>query len=201
MRGIRKYKIENLLGKTFGSWRVLGEAQPRVYYNKHGWACHQRFLSVQCICGATQESRLDHVLNGKSSKCPSCASLRQRTIKTKYSPTVLGQHHFNRIRRDATKRKLTFTIDKKYAQELYDQQKQKCAYSGLDIFFAQKAKPKKENEYATASLDRIDPKIGYEPGNIQWVHKSINMMKQGSTHAEFLRLIKLVYENKIQQGN
>lgn len=30
----------------------------------------------------------------------------------------------------------------------------------------------------TASLDRIDSSKGYIEGNIQWVHKDINFMKQ-----------------------
>ena len=29
----------------------------------------------------------------------------------------------------------------------------------------------------TASLDRIDSNLGYVKGNVQWVHKHINVMK------------------------
>ena len=49
----------------------------------------------------------------------------------------------------------------------------------------------------TASLDRIDSKLGYELNNIQWVHKDINMMKQAYTNNYFIEHCKLVAANNI----
>lgn len=40
----------------------------------------------------------------------------------------------------------------------------------------------------TFSLDRIDSKIGYIEGNVQWVHKMVNMCKQHYTQEEFLEM-------------
>lgn len=42
------------------------------------------------------------------------------------------------------------------------------------------------NRYTTASLDRIDSARPYEPGNVQWVHKTINMMKQQFSQGVFI---------------
>lgn len=38
----------------------------------------------------------------------------------------------------------------------------------------------------TASLDRIDSDQGYILGNIQWVHKIVNIMKQDTVQSEFI---------------
>jgi len=48
----------------------------------------------------------------------------------------------------------------------------------------------------TASLDRIDSSKGYESGNIQWVHKQLNNMKQALPENEFFEWIKLVHSFK-----
>ena len=46
----------------------------------------------------------------------------------------------------------------------------------------------------TASLDRIDSKLGYILGNIQWVHKQINEMKMDLAEVDFLRWVKIIAE-------
>jgi hypothetical protein len=46
----------------------------------------------------------------------------------------------------------------------------------------------------TASLDRIDNKIGYEVGNVHWVHKEVNMAKGSMSHGDFLSLCRCVYK-------
>jgi hypothetical protein len=56
----------------------------------------------------------------------------------------------------------------------------KCAYTGRELG---------EGE---ASVDRIDPARGYEPDNIQIVHKSVNIMKRELTHDEFVSVCKEV---------
>jgi len=47
----------------------------------------------------------------------------------------------------------------------------------------------------TASLDRIDSSKGYIEGNVQWVHRKINMMKQSYTQEEFIELCQAVVRN------
>jgi hypothetical protein len=38
----------------------------------------------------------------------------------------------------------------------------------------------------TASLDRIDSSKGYIEGNLQWVHKDVNIMKMDLSQVEFI---------------
>jgi hypothetical protein len=44
-------------------------------------------------------------------------------------------------------------------------------------------------------LDRVDSSKGYIEGNVQWVHKTINLMKQSFNQKEFIHFCKLVANN------
>lgn len=60
----------------------------------------------------------------------------------------------------------------------------RCALSGRPIVY--KVRPR--DSTATASLDRIDSTKGYVKGNVQWVHKDINRMKQDIDDETFIAL-------------
>lgn len=46
-----------------------------------------------------------------------------------------------------------------------------------------------------ASLDRIDSDKGYIEGNVQWLHKWVNLMKSDFTQDEFLNYCRLIIEH------
>ena len=64
----------------------------------------------------------------------------------------------------------------------------------LPQFFTIYSKIEKNPIY-TASLDRIDSKKGYIKGNIRWVSRSINWMKNDITDEMVWELCKLISEN------
>ena len=45
---------------------------------------------------------------------------------------------------------------------------------------------------SSASLDRVDNEKGYIVGNIQWVHKMVNMMKNKYSQEDFIKVCKAV---------
>jgi len=45
------------------------------------------------------------------------------------------------------------------------------------------------------SLDRIDSGLGYDLGNIQWVHKNVNQMKWTLSQAAFIEICLAVAGN------
>ena len=74
-------------------------------------------------------------------------------------------------RRDAWKRtkkngkKMEFDIEVSYLEDLYYEQKGKCAISGVPLRFERGTNSEKNPE--SCSIDRIDSKKGYVVGNIQ----------------------------------
>jgi hypothetical protein len=79
----------------------------------------------------------------------------------------------------------------KYAWKRFLQQDRKCALTGLPLTINYS---RLTGDPHTASLDRIDSSKGYVRGNIQWIHKDVNMMKRIYDQGYFIEMCRLVAE-------
>lgn len=166
---IRWYNPKGIkIGETYGSAKVISCSGRDIYGAVH----------FDCVCKCGEKTNLpDSVLRYKQpTGCKKC--LRSR--KGKDSPLFQGCEEMSGafwagVKKGAKNRNLEFSIDKKYAWDLFVKQNRKCNLTGLDIFFSPKARKSSET---TASLDRIDSSKGYIVGNVQWVHKQINIIKR-----------------------
>lgn len=77
-----------------------------------------------------------------------------------------------------------------YAWDLFIKQNRKCIFSGIELVFG------KNNKDTTASLDRIDSSKGYIEGNVQWVHKIVNKMKNVLPDEEFIEWCCIIAEHR-----
>jgi hypothetical protein len=93
---------------------------------------------------------------------------------------------YNKIYASATKRGHECSVTLPYLEKLFIEQEKKCALSGIPLTFG------RSSATTTASLDRIDSDAGYIEGNVQWLHKDINMMKQRINNCLFIEYCKLV---------
>lgn len=92
---------------------------------------------------------------------------------------------FKSICRGASERNLSFEITIRDMWDKYISQNGYCSLTGLPIDFKYKAD--------TASLDRIDSRIGYTLDNIQWVHSDINTkLKQTLSESELKYWCQLI---------
>ncbi len=119
-------------------------------------------------------------------------NIKRRPKKNKTYKNISG-NFFSKIIHGAEMRNIDFNLNIDYVWNLFDKQKGKCAISGVDINFKNKQQNIFEN---TASLDRINSSKGYIKGNVQWVHKKINIIKWNLPEKEFLNWIKKIYEFK-----
>ena len=87
-------------------------------------------------------------------------------------------------------RNIEWNITFEYLADLLIEQDFKCDLTGWDI-------DAMEVNKNTASLDRIDSSKGYIEGNVQWVHKMVNMSKQQYTQEEFVEMCTAV-ANKVK---
>jgi hypothetical protein len=145
------------------------------------------YVICKCECGTTAQVRVQKLLD--KSIYHAC-----RKCKTgKYSPNWKGMYDlpmsiFTKIKLRAQNRNKTFTITPEYIAELYKNQNGKCAISGLSLSFVEDGKNLADSKSVVASLDRIDSSLGYIEGNVQWVHKHINSMKNTHTTEYFIQL-------------
>ena len=139
-------------------------------------------LDCTCTdCGANHTVKAD-IFRCAETGCPACVksskfipSLRKATVK----------RYFSNIKSRAKKKGFDFTIDSEFLTELLISQSGKCVYSGLDICI----------EDGTASLDRINNGLGYTPENCQFVHRTVNFMKNELDEADFLYFCHQIAKN------
>lgn len=188
-------KIVNLIGQQFGRLVVIKQTGASRGGSKL-WEC-------VCECGNTTHVSTRH-LNRKNDNVRSCGCLTKERVGENHSDwNGVGQlsggfwqKHIVKSAKGNGKGRggVLLTITKEYVWELFQKQKGKCALSGLDITFPIKF----DDKSWTASLDRIDSGKGYEPENVQWVHKHINIMKNIYSQEHFIKMCILVADNNLK---
>ncbi len=195
-REMAKASLIDLTGQIFTDLTVL-KRDPRSQYpdadllvnNRRSISRVVRWL-CQCKCGRIVSVNGAPLRYGEIRRCITCRNLRAR----KTAAGVISTTHWDRIRKNASVRGIDVAITAEEAYQKYLDQNGVCALSGLPIgFYDEKTRPR--HTIDTASLDRIDSSKGYITGNIQWVHKEINIMKNIFDDKEFIEFAILVAEH------
>ena len=163
-----------LEGKSFNDWTVL-KRLPNKRCNRY-WLC-------QCKCGRTSKIPTYYLTKGYSTKCVYCAK-HTKDIYKEGLPDVI----WNRVKWNAKKRNVPVLVSKEEAYDVFVKQNKKCNLTGMDIRLPLYGTDKEW----TASLDRIDAKKGYMIGNIQWVHKDLNRIKNIFDEKYFISICQKV---------
>jgi hypothetical protein len=185
-------KKSELIGKKFGKLTVVSEAGRTV--NGHvTWNC-------LCDCGNSCVRTGTSIIRSKNSSC-GCYYLYGKNnplwtgigdISSSWFHKVIERSASGRKSRNGIQKKLDLTLEDIW--NLFLQQNRKCALTGLILTFPIKGTPI-ELKKSTASLDRINSSEGYTLDNVQWVHKSINIMKNVYSQEYFIEMCKLVANN------
>jgi hypothetical protein len=93
------------------------------------------------------------------------------------------------IKNNAGARDHLFDIKIEYVYGLFIEQNKRCAMSGVLLGFG---------EHRTASLDRINSDLGYVKNNVQWVHKTVNKMKNTLSSKEFISWCVLIGNRTVE---
>lgn len=178
----------NLVGLKINKFTVIKKMGSRGISGRQEmhWLC-------KCDCGNLRELSTK-ILIGKKNKSCGCWK-RQKEYREKHHcwTGYEGIHgkRWQTIKDGAKRRGHEFNLSIQDAWKLYEKQKRKCAISGVNIYFSETVST---FSTATASLDRIDSSLGYTLDNVQWVHKEVNLMKQGMSMKQFLEWIKIIGE-------
>lgn len=147
----------------------------------------RRYWECKCECGNTTIKRDDSLSKRKHLSCGCNTSTLQaanaRRIKWK-GVGELSSTFFTACKRSAKKRHIEFQISIWDAWQQFVIQNGKCALSGVPIKLSETTRH--GHKYGSASIDRIDSSKGYTTNNIQWVHKTINTMKNVLEQNDFL---------------
>lgn len=180
-------RAQKLVGSTLGKLTVVGIKNVRLSNGR----LHAKAV-CNCKCGNTIEVFWTSFASRVTQSC-GCDSNRYDKVTGANNYRFKGfkdirSAFWSGYRNGASARGHSFEITKEYAWDLFEKQGKKCAMSGVPLVFG----TNKNNSLTTASIDRKDPKVGYIEGNIQWVHKTINLMRNTLSVGEFVEWCRLV---------
>jgi hypothetical protein len=148
------------------------------------------YWRFECLlCGNEHVTIMQDVRRGKIKSCGCQKNSKSNNGNwlgyKELSGRVYGHYKYNAIKRGI---KWDITIEDMW--NAYIQQNKKCAYTDIELFL--EPKTIRNRTGINCSLDRINSNKGYIKGNIQWVYKSINIVKNTLEHKEFIFLCKKI---------
>lgn len=179
----------NLVGmKNFKNQKIHHLWVEEFSHKDDGGNCYWKCV---CDCGEVRIIASGN-LNGK---VKSCGCHKKRSGKSSYSwkgVGDLGASFVSNLKSQAKFRDIEFNLSIEYLWNLFIFQDRKCALTRMSLYFTESYKEAVHNK-GTASLDRIDSNSGYLEGNVQWVHKDVNLIKQDLSQSNFFILCRDVY--------
>lgn len=180
--GRKPYKSSNdLAGRVFGKLTVIQRLPNHA--NCTRWLC-------ECVCGESVAVLGSNLKSGGSKSC-GCMRYKRGSESQRWKGRgELTGRHWSIIQTNASRRghSIEITIDEVWA--LYERQQGKCALTGWDITLSAPT-----ISDITASLDRIDSSLGYIVGNVQWVHKHVNLSKNIHSQDYFVAMCIAIADN------
>jgi hypothetical protein len=107
-----------------------------------------------------------------------------------YSPF---KYHANKARSRSKEKGYKTDLTTEYLKEIWDKQNGTCPYTKIQMELSRTSGDEDIKKTPTkASLDRIDPSIGYVQGNVEFVCYCINVMKNDFTKDQMINFINLI---------
>ena len=173
------------VGDRFDKWIVVGD----VFIDKRAK------VPCQCDCGAQHSVDAYNLITRKSKSCKTCSLPRVGVTNPSWKGYQdIPNSWFLRFKRYS---KIEFQLQIQDVWDLFLGQNKKCALSNLPISFENELRrgEKYSGVSCTASIDRIDSSKGYVKGNVQLVHKDVNIMKNAFNQDYFVQMCKLIAKN------
>lgn len=157
---------------------------------------------VKCDCGKECLMRSSNIRNTSN---VSCGCYRRRKAKEHNAfrgSGELGSSFLSAIKSRARYKQIEISEDLtiEYLWELFLKQNRKCPLSGELLILPTHYRPR-WNLTTNISLDRIDSNKGYLPGNVQWVTKQVNFMKQSLSQEDFILLCQKIVSHQKELEN
>ncbi|UOF80738.1 ribosomal L37ae protein family [Caudoviricetes sp.] len=146
----------------------------------------KRYIKSCSNCNSEQSyGRLDHYKAAVKGdwKCKKCSN-SENTFKGRLGP--MSFTWFEVKRKGGISRNLAWDLEPQDVLDMYYAQDGKCALTDWSIGWAEKGLT------ATVSIDRIDSSEGYLKGNVQLLHKDVNMAKQQYSQEYFIEMCQAV---------
>lgn len=122
-------------------------------------------------------------------------------MKSKINKTRLDQYSpfkyaLNKARSRSKSRSKATDLTLEYLKEIWENQNGLCPYTNIKMEVPRSSQDEDIKKTPTkASLDRIDPSIGYIKGNVEFVCYCVNVMKNDFTKEQMVDFINQIKSN------
>lgn len=157
--------------------------------------CSGQVAGKKNIHFAREKSTYD--ISKHKKQCDEYSPFRRFTHKIRTRLAAFLNENSNKYKKNFDKEKHEFTITLPYLKELWEEQKGKCPFTGIELILSPKQLNGKFNGLYLASLDRIDSSKGYIEGNVQFVSLMYNYCKNNFTDDQVKEFIKISYKNLV----
>lgn len=183
------------IGEVYGNLTILKTWSEK--FNNH--KSKEKVCECKCDCGKTIVVRAKYLRSNHKKSCGCLQYLNNSKHHAWKGHEEISRSVWNNIKRGSKRRGRTifFDISIDQAWDLFLKQKRKCAISGVEIKFSIKNARYIEAKENSASLDRIDSSKGYTLDNVQWVHKTVNIMKMSLSQEEFITWCRIISNNSV----
>jgi hypothetical protein len=179
---MKKYKMGSCVCKNCG----LEFEKPITEIRRNEKLNRPNFCSRKCV----GKNNIKNLKNVKNKYKISNHSNNRNDLYTKF------RYHFRNIQ--SRNKVVEITIEDLINR--WEYQNGICEFTGVNLILSSYSKVQKNPIYS-ASLDRIDSDKGYVVGNIRWVSRSINYMKNNMTDDMVWELCTLIKENLEKKGS
>ena len=184
----------DIVGAMLGQLRVISFHHSEPYRNPKTGHLYRTDYFYECVCACGRSAVVKRAAL-VTNHVKSCGCLKPgRRLRAKH-PSWRGCGEISLTMWKYTqglakKRGIPFELTIEDAWERFEQQKGRCALSGIPLTFVGSTSTVSPD--TTASLDRIDNTKGYTSNNIQWLHKAVNRMKWDYDQEDFIRWCRAV---------
>jgi len=155
--------------------------KPQSEINRNQKLSRKNFCSRTCV-GKNNTKNLPKNIDGYK------ISTHSANKKDEYTPF---RYHYRNIK----KRDKDVTISLEDMRKVWERQNGICPFLNIELTLSGYSRIEKNPIYS-ASLDRIDFTKGYVIDNIQWISRSINLMKNTMTNDQVNEILGLIKNNK-----
>lgn len=185
-----KHRTEAILAGLQSGWLTVIGAELRASHaaksRRTGKPYEVWWVQCRCRCGRIHWSSYGNFKAGLKS-CGKCGYQKGSRAVNWQGCGAIPLTFFSACRVNADARGHCFSLSIEDLDVLFRAQGGACALSGMELSFGGCVP-----DCRKASLDRIDPLVGYERGNVQFVSKLINLAKHTMTQEVFVALCNAV---------
>jgi hypothetical protein len=139
------------------------------------------------ISNFSSRSKEKYRKNTRRTVCNDCRRIAQNKNYLKYKTTKPFKCRCTKIKATAKIKKVPFNLTPEHLEQIWTG---KCPISGVSLYFNID-----RGSDAYPELDRLIPEKGYIIGNVTWISRKMNRIKNDSSLLELKQLVEWVENN------